>query len=321
MKNPNDRTHTAKLIDELENDPEWETNWAQEEMAWEHFPHMVEPLLDRLDAADSRTTERAVTALGWIGDERAVDPLLEVLRQEKADNIRAKAVTALGDIGCADALDPLLDAFEKASSHEIRGRAVNALGRVGADEELVDILFEYDGEDAEQVRLSVIAALGCSEAAFTARRELFDSGTPEERSMLAAYLGKCSRAREFEMLLDLLDDPEPEVRMFASQSIGDYVSLNHRDFEAESLHEALLRYLGLSSGDDQLAHAVQNLVDLTRDQNPRVRRQSTIALSNIGSKGLLGGDRRLVRRTLIERKENDESEDVRNCAEHALSYI
>jgi HEAT repeat protein len=67
-------------------------------------PHLI-PLLD-----DSVTGIQWLTAqaLGLIGDDRAVEPLLRVLGENRADYLCGVCVRALGHIGDGRALRPLL---------------------------------------------------------------------------------------------------------------------------------------------------------------------------------------------------------------------
>jgi HEAT repeat protein len=60
---------------------------------------------DRLVAEDADVRSAAATALGLIGDTRAVEPLADVLSDDEDDSVRAAAARALNAIGTERALD------------------------------------------------------------------------------------------------------------------------------------------------------------------------------------------------------------------------
>ena len=92
---------------------------------------LVEPLIDIL-IRDSQTMQGAAAeALGWIGDARAVSPLLLFLSEgEPSDALRELAAEALGRIGDVRAVSPLIAALED-SNEWVRRAAAEALGNLG----------------------------------------------------------------------------------------------------------------------------------------------------------------------------------------------
>ena len=68
-------------------------------------------------------------ALGIIDDERAVNPLIGALEDEKPW-VRFEAAWSLGDIGNDIAVDPLVEALDDESNF-VRVAVAYALGRVG----------------------------------------------------------------------------------------------------------------------------------------------------------------------------------------------
>jgi len=73
-------------------------------------------------------------ALGQIGDERAVAPLIEVLEKSKDNDSRKTAATALGQIGDERAvmlLDKLLE--DDGTDGELCLSIVGALGQIGGE--------------------------------------------------------------------------------------------------------------------------------------------------------------------------------------------
>jgi len=73
-------------------------------------------------------------ALGQIGDERAVAPLIEVLEKSKDDDSRKTATTALGQIGDERAVMPLIKLLEdERTDGEVCTSIVVALGKIGGE--------------------------------------------------------------------------------------------------------------------------------------------------------------------------------------------
>lgn len=87
-------------------------------------------LLLQSRAATIRT--RAALAAGRIGDERAVAPLVRLLRTDADEGVRAMAAFALGEIESAIAADALLEVLQTARALSLRTRAVEALGKIAA---------------------------------------------------------------------------------------------------------------------------------------------------------------------------------------------
>jgi HEAT repeat protein len=87
-----------------------------------------EPLLEALADGDSNIRSAAASALGSLGDRRAVPRLIALLKDEY--HVRYAAIQALGKLGDNGALGPLLRMLEDRES-DIRVAAVNALGDLG----------------------------------------------------------------------------------------------------------------------------------------------------------------------------------------------
>jgi len=132
----------------------------------------------------------AATALGWIGDVRAVPALARCLK-DPDENCRVAAALALGLLGSPVALKPLARALGDASVR-VRKQVAESLGRLGdpiAAEVLVDTL--DDAEEALEVRAAAVRALG---------RLHLPQGLP--------------------VLLDLLNAPAPALRLAAVEALG-----------------------------------------------------------------------------------------------------
>jgi len=91
----------------------------------------VEKLIDMLIGDTDWMQGAAAEALGWIGDARAVSPLLLFLSEgEPSDALRELAAEALGRIGDTRAVEPLIAALEDTNEW-VRRAAAEALGNLG----------------------------------------------------------------------------------------------------------------------------------------------------------------------------------------------
>lgn len=107
-------------------------------------------LLDALERETVGEVRCAVVyALGLLGDERALEPLLLVLRGtgEQAQT-RAMAAEALADLRLARAIDPLIAALSDPEP-QVRFFTVFALGEIGDERALPELLRLAEGEHAD----------------------------------------------------------------------------------------------------------------------------------------------------------------------------
>ncbi len=101
------------------------------------FADNIDDAIARLKKGDEDVREDAVEYLGNVGDQRAVEALMEAMIDPK-DDIREKAAKGLGKIGGPDAVPVLIKAL-KDDSFGVRGEAIKALGRIG-DQRAIDPL-------------------------------------------------------------------------------------------------------------------------------------------------------------------------------------
>ncbi|NIM18215.1 MAG: hypothetical protein GTO45_39950 [Candidatus Aminicenantes bacterium] len=117
----------------------------------------VEPLINSLKDENARVREGAVEALGKIKDKRAIEPLIHSLKDENA-NVREVAVEALGKMYDKRAVEPLIHSLKDENTY-VRERAVEALGKIKdkrAVEPLMTIALEDEIKDIrEKARLVI----------------------------------------------------------------------------------------------------------------------------------------------------------------------
>ncbi len=117
----------------------------------------VEPLISLLDESSSLVKTRSIMSLGRLGNARAVKPLIALLSSE---DIKTAAVLALGDLGDQRAvphLSNLLTTEEMFSS--IRIFSTESIGKIGGEEAILLLLSLLEDKD-ELVVLESAKALG-----------------------------------------------------------------------------------------------------------------------------------------------------------------
>jgi hypothetical protein len=116
----------------------------------------LDPLVAATKDERPEVRRRAADALGEIGDPRAVDPLLALLREEPDARVRASAARALGRM--PDAVIGPLVTLLKDGSPELRRTAAEALGSTGDWRAIEPLIGALKGERVT-VRSSVRDAL------------------------------------------------------------------------------------------------------------------------------------------------------------------
>src|SRR5260370_2573246 len=96
---------------------------AEDQRRWD------EKLKSLLSNKDPRVRKRAALAAGRIGDERAVLPLIDLLKKDTDLDAQQMAAFALGEIESAKATDALIEATRISN---LRARALEALGKIAA---------------------------------------------------------------------------------------------------------------------------------------------------------------------------------------------
>jgi HEAT repeat protein len=99
-------------------------------------PSSVQPLIDALDlgAGDSATNSMnkdITSALGEIGDAKAIPTLMKLTRV-KDNYTRIEAINALGQLKAKEAVEPLIDiATDDSGEPFLSKKAIQALGEIG----------------------------------------------------------------------------------------------------------------------------------------------------------------------------------------------
>lgn len=209
--------------------------------------------LDRLrNAGGWQERARSATALGHLGDSRAVTPLLEAMRDKREDSdvklasaealgrIRDPAILAelcaqLGDVDewssprlaqvitafGADAVTPLLESLDAAASLNARVWTAQILGKI-RDRRATPALIKRLSDRSEQMRISVANALGdiADNRAFRPLVEvILRDPVSAVRAQAATSLGRIGDEGALPLLVASMGDPEYWMRFRALEAI------------------------------------------------------------------------------------------------------
>lgn len=89
----------------------------------------VLPLIKALEDVNHWIRYRAVRILGRIGDNRAVDPIIQALLHDESSGVRYEAAVALGELGDSRAIGPLTTALND-ENESVRQAAARALKKI-----------------------------------------------------------------------------------------------------------------------------------------------------------------------------------------------
>lgn len=121
----------------------------------------IEELIRKLEGSDKRAAYDAALRLALIGDETAIDPLIDVYERERG-MMRVAAIKALGSIGDERALDVLLEALNDGDV-DIRRNAASGLGNLGDEsvkENVIEALIRALDDKDDWVKGNAAISLG-----------------------------------------------------------------------------------------------------------------------------------------------------------------
>lgn len=301
------------IIAAMRSDDEDVQFWAGEVLS-EFGEEGLDKFLEILESDSQSSILCAIGALGKIGSERAVAPLLDQLASDSW-TIRKAAAEALWEIG-QPAVEQLIVQLENANP-DVQFWAIQILGEIG-DESAVEPLITKLRDDSqnEEKKISIIKALGEIEdpsaiselinqlgsSSWFVRRAsgeaLWQIGPPAIADLIAALehdnvdvrywaskvLGEMQAREAVDHLIELLKDEEWSIRSGAAYALGEI-------------------------GDDKAANALMKYLE---DPNEIVRKNVVIALGQIGDAKAIQSSSQAL---------EDESEWVRRYAAETLEKL
>ena len=210
-------------------------------------PRLIELLADEEAGVDSA----AATALGRIGDARALEPLIEQFKKHKPsvyaisaafsyfgeeavmplagvlfdDNtkpVHDLALMELGFIGDARAIDPIMSYLDSTQDTVSKRAAITALGQLKAEKAVSRIAELFRTATDFDIRYSssmALAEIGNRQAFETLVLEL-EHGTPERQHDAALAFGQMEHVENIEPLLNALKTGSTSIRSAIAVSLG-----------------------------------------------------------------------------------------------------
>ena len=208
------------------------------------YDAVLEKLLSSPNAA---IRERAVLAVGRIGDDKAIPALTALLEKDQSEQVRVMAAFAIGEIESAKGSDVILKTLkDPKTADEVRARAVEAAGKIAAanakdakSKDLGEAILETIGSEDDNgvkpshdtVLLGITAVLRARPAngdAIVAR--YLKSADASIRADAANTLSRI-RATNANSALHaiLIRDADPDARANAAKALGAAVDVGAFD--------------------------------------------------------------------------------------------
>ena len=239
-------------------------------------------LLQSLKREKAQIKLASVRLLGWVGDERAVEPLVNLLQEDELqedimeallilgrggvihalipfldspDNIIRRCIShLLGEIGDSNAVEALIKSLSDEDGH-VRGNSMIALGKI-KDRRAITPLMDFLNDEYDDVQESAVTAIVEIGAEVEQLLPMLSSKVSNLRKNIALILGRIRAKKAVSALGFIIKDESPEVR------------------------EAAVKALGMIGGDE----AGRFLISALTDEKPRVKMASAIAIGEIGYK-------------------------------------
>ncbi|MGH7588407.1 MAG: HEAT repeat domain-containing protein, partial [Gemmatimonadota bacterium] len=226
----------------------------------------------------------ATETLGKLRDPRAVQALIQALRQDPDPKVRAMAAWALGEIEDPAAVSALSTALRADEDPQVRVQAAEALGNI-EDVSAIDALGEAVGDPAVEVRREAVEALGNmddSRVVAIVIPSLRDDDVEVRRSAADA-LGNTESSQAVEPLIAATRDPDLEVRVYAIEALGNQGDLRAQPAFLDALRDerADVRRAAIDAiGNLELGAAPLEVLNAVRDPDREVRYEAVDALGN-----------------------------------------
>ena len=270
LANMGDKRAITPLIILLESD-DWQIrNNAQQTIGKIGLP-AIESLMGKLKDKNEEAQNNAAYTLAYVNDPKAVDFLIELTKYNLA-SVRAAASKALGNIGDERAIQPLILLLGD-DDWQVYQNAQESLGKLGepAIETLLVKLQDKD-EKIRQRAATTLANIG--EIAVAPLSQLLHVSDWHVRESAVIALGGIKHDSAARILLVVLNDTTYKVRLAAVKSLGRIGN----ETSVEGLSSILaksLESLRKIAADELLKinseHTVNAVVNALRHNNPQVQ--------------------------------------------------
>lgn len=181
-------------------------------------PEAVAPILERLAKPEENPHVRSAiyTALGRLGDRRALAALMACMDKEMRDELRSDCVASLGMIGDKSTLPRLLTSLHNDPSFLVKSRIVDALGNFQDSisvATLVDLISDKGNRALRQRAIRALGQTGSQAAAKPLLKALAASPSDSERLLLVKVLTDLRQKVAVAPLIELLRNTDaPHLR-------------------------------------------------------------------------------------------------------------
>ncbi len=209
---------------------EIDPQWRQSFLVQNSVPDLIAALNDK-----NKRHDGVVSALGYIGDTRAVVPLIDVLKHDMSN--KKIAAYALQRIGTA-AIDPLIEAA-KDPDWQVREAAIIALGGIKDPQVMPPIIAALEDEN---IRVGLIAIEALKNRGDAQSIEALILGLqnaedhPGTRRLIIEVLGKMGATQAIEPLIVALRYKNDRVR---SEAVYTLYTLDPQWQQSEAAKQAL----------------------------------------------------------------------------------
>nr|CBH36822.1 hypothetical protein containing NACHT domain and HEAT-like repeats [uncultured archaeon] len=283
---------------------------------------IIDSLINDLAAKESFVRLSATFALGRIGSEKAVEPLITALTSDEDSYVRGSAADALGRIGSEKAVEPLISALSLDKERDVRASAASALGGIGSEkavEPLITILTTAKESDVRVSAASALGGIGSEKAVEPLITILTTAEEGDVRASAASALGGIGSEKAVEPLITALTTAkESDVRVSAASALGEIGSEKAVKPLITTLTKAKESFVRLSATFALARRGSEKAVDplitaLSSAKESDVRWNAAYALGGIRSEKAVD--------PLITALSSDKESDVRWRAAYALGGI
>lgn len=213
-------------------------------------PKAVDALIKLLSESDAVTRQNAAEALGNSSgplDPKAVDPLIKVLKTDSDSMVRWKAANALGYLKDERALEPLIAALNDSSEH-VREWSLDALKTLAQEGKknprAVDESLRLLNDSVSGVRDSAALALGAYGDPRAVDPLIYALGDPDYlvRAFAASALGTLGDKKAIDALRPLILESDQTVRGYAANALRELGASGETVEKEGKLREALDQY-------------------------------------------------------------------------------
>ncbi len=177
----------------------------------------LRPLLNSLqDRTDDLVRRESARALGLIGDKRAVPVLVTRLKEERVAVVRANIAEALGKLKDPRSVEALVNATEDSDLLWIRLNAAWALGEIRDGRAIAPLLNMFG--TAEHVLIHNEAKIALIKSA-----DVWKKVERGDKTLVYGAIKARKRIKTLKgFLIDMLIDPNDEIRLMAVKALGKY---------------------------------------------------------------------------------------------------